>query len=140
MRRTSGLQRACLRGWPRPSATLPWIELLPKAGPGRSSIQPCGEGSSKRAWRSPYMSRRTCSSAERLPQRLEAARHTRFGVLLPLELQRNVTTVAGLAEDAGDAVVIEIQRVPDAAAVVGLGLYQAGARGQGLLLLVDVLQ
>src|SRR5262249_49271092 len=77
---------------------------------------------------------------ERLAQQCEAARHRRAGVLAALELQRNVAAIAMLAEHRRDAVVVEVEGVPNAPAIVGLGLSQHRPRRQLLHLLVHVVQ
>jgi hypothetical protein len=58
--------------------------------------------------------------------------------LLALHLQRHPALEAGLLEDGRDALVIEIQRVPDATAVVGLGLDDGGVWRQTLDALVGI--
>ena len=66
----------------------------------------------------PNAERRTC----------EALRHGRGRVLLALHLERHPALVAGLAQDAGDPRVVEVERVPLAAAVVRLGLHDDRVR------------
>jgi hypothetical protein len=49
-----------------------------------------------------------------------------MGILVPLEFQRDPAAIAVPAEELGDPGVIEVERVPAAAAEVGLGLQNEG--------------
>src|SRR5262245_21212841 len=62
------------------------------------------------------------------------------GVVLAFELERDVTVVVVAAEELGDTAVVEIERVPKAAAEVGLHLHEAGFRRELFQPVVRVFQ
>src|SRR5690606_25567116 len=61
-------------------------------------------------------------------QQREALRDGRLPVFLALEFQGNVAVVVVSAEHRGNSRIVEFQRVPDTAAIVGLGLYEHRVR------------
>src|SRR5947208_10610856 len=57
-----------------------------------------------------------------LPQHFDTLRHGDVRIFFPLKLQRHVTAVIHAGQDFGNTCVIQVERVPFAAAVIGLGL------------------
>src|SRR5574340_939917 len=70
------------------------------------------------------------SLSESLAQYSQTLRNRGGCGFAALHFKRNVSAVTGPAQDAGDALVIQFQRVPLAAAVVRLGLHDGRVRRQ----------
>src|SRR5215510_15793029 len=63
------------------------------------------------------------SGRERLAQNFQALRNRGVSSLFAFHFERDVAFESGVAQDLRDALVIQIARVIDAAAVVCFGLY-----------------
>src|SRR5437762_11724214 len=72
------------------------------------------------------------SPPDLLPQHLDARRHGNVRSFLTLRLQGHIAGVIRVGEDFGDPWVIQFERIPFSAAIVGLGLYENGL-GRDLL-------
>src|SRR6266436_5380152 len=79
-------------------------------------------------------------SPESLSQQFDTPGHRSLRRFFALELQRDVPVIIYLGQNPGDALVIQLQRVPFAAAKIGLGLDEHRLRGDLLELLVRALQ
>src|SRR5207302_2735770 len=75
-----------------------------------------------------------------LPQHLDTLRHGDVRIFFPLKLQRHVTAVIHAGQDSGDACVIQVERIPLATAVIGLGLNEHSLRRYLTEFVVRILQ
>src|SRR5438094_299581 len=75
-----------------------------------------------------------------LAQHFDTLRHGDVRIFFPLKLQRHVTAVIHARQDFRDACVIQVERIPLAAAVIGLGLNEHSLRRYLLQFVVRILQ
>ncbi len=78
--------------------------------------------------------------AKRFPQQRETLRDRGTSVFATFELQRYVASVAHTVQDGGDAIVVEIECIPGAAAVIGFGLDEDGLGRQLLEFRIGILE
>src|SRR5438105_9148747 len=107
--------------------------------PGRSSRTMVGSPP-RRLRLSASLSRKRRESRKYLPQQGEALGDRSARIFLAFELQGNVTAIIVLAQHGGNARVVQIEGVPQAPAVVCLGLHEDRFRRDFLQLIVGVFE